>query len=303
MFNFYKVFCDSAVLWQYGLQDPATPIAEGIIRFHHDLIFILVFVVCFVSWILFRTLYHFSYKPNQEASIVVHGTVIEIVWTLIPAVLLMIIAVPSFALLYSVDEVVDPSITLKVIGHQWYWSYEYSDYVANNLDQSIVFDSYMLPDDELSSGDFRLLEVDNRVVLPINTHVRVVVTSADVLHSWAIPSFGVKIDACPGRLNEASLFIQRPGVFYGQCSEICGINHGFIPIAVEAIRLQDYILWVSSKLEEVLLSFNMNLSFFQIFFLFLLGLFLFKFDLKGIQKIIKIVKVFKQEFEKKSKAF
>ena len=165
--------------------------------------------------------------------------------------MLIIIAVPSFALLYSVDEVVDPSVTLKIIGHQWYWSYEYSDY-ENSDGENVVFDSYMLPDDELSVGDLRLLEVDNRVVLPVDTHVRLIVTSADVLHSWTVPSFGVKMDACPGRLNEASLFIQRPGVFYGQCSEICGVNHGFIPIAVEALKLEDYISWVASKLEEEL---------------------------------------------------
>jgi len=247
---FFFVKCDAATSWQLGLQDPATPIAEGIVRFHHDLIFILVFVVGFVSWILFRTVYLFESSGKGFAGNTVHGTTIEIIWTIIPALLLIIIAVPSFALLYSVDEVVDPAVTVKIIGHQWYWSYEYSDYETESGDESILFDSYMLPEDELSIGDLRLLEVDNRVVLPVNTHIRVIVTSADVLHSWAVPSLGIKIDACPGRLNEASLFIQRPGVFYGQCSEICGINHGFIPIAVEAVSLNDYVVWVSSKLEE-----------------------------------------------------
>jgi len=249
-FNFFY-FCDAALPWQFGFQDPATPIAEGIIRFHHDLMFILIFVVAFVSWMLYRVLFFFSFKKDVEASSVVHGTTIEIIWTLIPAFLLIIIAVPSFALLYSVDEVVDPAVTLKVIGHQWYWSYEYADYQKASEDEPLMFDSYILPEDELTVGDFRLLEVDNRVVLPINTHIRVVVTSADVLHSWAVPSFGIKIDACPGRLNEASLFVQRTGVFYGQCSEICGVNHGFIPIAVEALSLEDYVTWVSSKLEEL----------------------------------------------------
>nr|ANO44478.1 cytochrome c oxidase subunit II [Schizochytrium sp. TIO1101] len=242
-------YCDAATPWQFGFQDPATPIAEGIIRFHHDLMFIMVFVVVFVFWMLTRIVMHFNVKTNPNPSAVVHGTTIEIIWTLIPAVLLMIIAVPSFALLYSVDEVVDPSVTLKVIGHQWYWSYEYSDY-ENEDGENLVFDSYMLPDDELSLGDLRMLEVDNRVVLPVDTHVRLIVTSADVLHSWTVPSFGVKMDACPGRLNEASLFIQRPGVFYGQCSEICGVNHGFMPIAVEALKLEDYVSWVAAKLED-----------------------------------------------------
>lgn len=245
----FFAYCDAALPWQFGLQDPATPVAEGIIRFHNDLMFIIIFVVLFVSWVIFRILVLFNEDSNIKPGAVVHGTVIEIVWTIIPAVLLIIIAVPSFALLYSVDQIVDPSITLKIVGHQWYWSYEYSDY-NNDEGEGVAFDSYMLPDDELTVGDLRLLEVDNRVVLPVNTHIRLIVTSADVLHSWTIPSFGVKIDACPGRLNEASLFIQRPGTFYGQCSEICGINHGFMPIAVEGVNLVDYVNWVSVKLDE-----------------------------------------------------
>nr|AAG23676.1 cytochrome c oxidase subunit 2 [Thraustochytrium aureum] len=250
MFFYSFSYCDAALPWQFGIQDPATPIAEGIIRFHHDLMFILIFVVVFVSWILFRTILHFNDKAHPTPTSVVHGTTIEVVWTIIPALILIVIAVPSFALLYSVDEVVDPAITLKIIGHQWYWSYEYSDYHNENGD-FITFDSYMLPEDELTLGDLRLLEVDNRVVLPTNTHVRLIVTSADVLHCWTIPSFGIKIDACPGRLNEASLFIQRESVFYGQCSEICGINHGFMPICVEAVTIEDYLTWVSSKLNSI----------------------------------------------------
>ena len=166
-----------------------------------------------------------------------------------PSLILIIIAVPSFALLYSMDEIVDPSITLKAIGHQWYWTYELSDYSEND-ENSIVFDSYMVPEDDLTLGQLRLLEVDNRVVLPIQTHVRVLVTAADVLHSWAVPSLGVKCDAVPGRLNQTSIFLQRPGVFYGQCSEICGVNHGFMPIVVEGVSLDEYITWLSNKLEE-----------------------------------------------------
>lgn len=241
---------DAAVAWQLGFQDPATPVAEGILRFHHDLIIILIFVVIFVAWILIRIIIKFDSQINEKPSTVVHGTTIEVIWTLIPAVLLMVIAVPSFALLYSVDEIVDPSITLKVIGHQWYWSYEYSDYLSEN-DEYINFDSYIVPDDELNKGDLRLLEVDNRVILPVNTHIRAIITSADVLHSWTVPSFGLKLDACPGRLNEGSLFIKRQGVFYGQCSEICGVNHGFIPICVEVVSIENYVNWVCEKLEEL----------------------------------------------------
>ena len=249
---FQIAFCDAALPWQFGFQDPATPIIEGIIRFHHDLIFILVFVVVFVSWILFRTLVHFKVGSKKPSS-VVHGTLIEIIWTIVPALLLIVIAVPSFALLYSVDEVLDPSITFKIVGHQWYWSYEYSDY---NIEDDIVFESYILPEDELTIGDLRLLEVDQRVVLPVDSHIRLIITSSDVLHCWTIPSFGVKIDACPGRLNEASLFVQREGTFYGQCSEICGVNHGFIPICVEIVSIQNYIEWISAKLSDVLFLLN-----------------------------------------------
>jgi cytochrome c oxidase subunit 2 len=158
----------------------------------------------------------------------------------------MLIAVPSFALLYSLEEVIDPAITLKVIGHQWYWSYEYSDY-TNASGESLEFDSYMVPTDELEAGQLRLLEVDNRVVLPTQTHIRLLVTASDVLHAWCVPSFGVKLDCVPGRLNQVGLYIQREGTFYGQCSEICGVNHGFMPIVVEAVSLPKYIDWVSAQ--------------------------------------------------------
>lgn len=148
------------------------------------------------------------------------------------------------------DEIVDPSLTLKVIGHQWYWTYEYSDYSVSE-DGSIVFDSYMIAEDDLELGQLRLLEVDNRVVLPVQTHIRIIITAADVLHSWAVPALGIKCDAVPGRLNQTSLFLKREGVFYGQCSEICGANHGFMPIVVEGVQLDDYLNWISNKLEEI----------------------------------------------------
>lgn len=160
----------------------------------------------------------------------------------------MVIAVPSFALLYSIDEIVDPAITLKVIGHQWYWSYEYNDY-SNLFGSCINFDSYMISDDDLEEGQIRLLDVDNKLVLPINTHVRALITSTDVLHSWAVPSLGVKMDACPGRLNQVSIFIKREGSFYGQCSEICGVQHGFMPIVIEATSIENYIKWIVFQIE------------------------------------------------------
>lgn len=269
MFSFF--FCDSAQAWQLGFQDTATPIADGILRFHHDLIFILILVVVFVSWILVRILARFSYPITRKASSVVHGTTIEIIWTLVPAFLLIIIAVPSFALLYSVDEVVNPAVTLKIVGHQWYWSYEYSDLVFGR-EEAVFFDSYIVAQEDLSVGDLRLLEVDSRLVLPVCTHIRLVVTSSDVLHSWTVPSFGVKMDACPGRLNEASVFIQRPGVFYGQCSEICGVNHGFIPIAVEVLSLSEFTAWLASRVELCFLAFQ-SFFFFLLFFFCCLAMF------------------------------
>lgn len=197
---------------------------------------------------MIRTLYYFSFDTNRltdESRFVVHGTLIEVIWTVIPSLILVVVALPSFALLYSIDEIIDPSITIKVIGHQWYWSYEYSDF-QNQLG-TINFDSYMVAEEDLNLGDLRLLEVDNRVVLPVNSHTRILVTAADVLHSWAIPSLGVKIDACIGRLNETSLFILREGIFFGQCSEICGVGHANMPIVIESVKLNDYISWLSDK--------------------------------------------------------
>ena len=242
-----EIYADAAVPWQLNFQDPATPVMEGILNFHNDLMFFIVMLAVFVTFLLARCLYFFNENRNKVSSNVIHGTTIEIIWTITPAIILMIIAVPSFSLLYSVDEIINPSISLNVVGHQWYWSYEYSDYLTQDFD-SIDFDSYLIPESDLQKGQLRLLEVDNRVILPIETHVRVVVTSTDVLHCWAIPSFGIKLDACPGRLNQTSLYIKREGTYYGQCSEICGINHGFMPIVVEAVELQQYIDWISDKL-------------------------------------------------------
>jgi cytochrome c oxidase subunit 2 len=243
-------FTDAPEAWQIGFQDPATPVMEGIIDLHHDICFFMLVIAVFVLWMLTRTLYHFNETKNPVPEKIIHGTTIEIAWTVTPSLILILIAIPSFALLYSIDEVVDPAVTIKAIGHQWYWSYEYSDY--NQSDEpAIAFDSYMIPEDELELGQFRLLEVDNRVVLPVNTHIRVIITAADVLHSWAVPSLGIKCDAVPGRLNQTPLFIKREGVFYGQCSELCGANHAFIPILVEAVSLENYINWVSNKLEEL----------------------------------------------------
>lgn len=238
---------DSSSPWQMGFQDAGSPVMEGIINLHHDLMFFITFILFFVLVVLVRTLYFFNINSSNAGSgqNVVHGTVIEIVWTVLPSVILIIVALPSFALLYSIDEIIDPALTIKCVGHQWYWSYEYSDFEAQL--GTINFDSYMIPEDELEIGELRLLEVDNRVVLPVNTHIRVLITAADVLHSWAVPSLGIKLDACPGRLNQTSVFILREGVFFGQCSEICGAGHANMPIVLEAVSLNKYITWLSEK--------------------------------------------------------
>lgn len=250
---FFRLFltiapCDAAEPWQLGFQDAASPMMQGIIDLHHDIFFFLILILVFVLWILVRALWHFHSQKNPIPQRIVHGTTIEILWTIFPSIILMFIAIPSFALLYSMDEVVvDPAITIKAIGHQWYWTYEYSDYNSSD-EQSLTFDSYMIQEDDLELGQLRLLEVDNRVVVPAKTHLRIIVTSADVLHSWAVPSLGVKCDAVPGRLNQISILVQREGVYYGQCSEICGTNHAFMPIVVEAVSRKDYGSWVSNQL-------------------------------------------------------
>lgn len=260
-------FCDAPEAWQLGTQDPATPVMEGMIFFHNYLLFFLIVIGIFVCWLLFQVIVNFNENANPVAQKFTHSSTLEIVWTVIPAVLLLLIAVPSFALLYSLDEVIDPVVTLKVVGHQWYWSYEYSDYATLEGGDTINFDSYMLPTDDLgpiegsgalksvkSKNLLRLLEVDNKVVLPINTHIRLLVTAADVLHSWAVPSFGIKLDACPGRLSQTSLFIKREGIYYGQCSEICGVNHGFMPIVVKGVSVDKYINWISKKLSNLVID-------------------------------------------------
>ena len=248
---FPNVYCDAAESWQIGLQDPASPIMESMLNFHNYLMLFLIAIGFFVTWMLFQAFYLFNENLNHTPLKFTHSSLLEIVWTIFPAFVLLLIAIPSFALLYSLDELIDPSATIKIIGHQWYWSYEISDYVSLKGGESLNFDSYMIATNDLTRGAFRLLEVDQRVILPINTHIRLLVTAADVLHSWAVPSFGIKIDACPGRLSQGSLFIKREGVYYGQCSEICGSNHGFMPIVVKGVEASTYVSWVLTKLEDL----------------------------------------------------
>jgi len=240
----YFSYCDIGEPWQLNLQEPATPIAEGMFFFHNYLMFFLISIGVFVFWMLYSAFITNS-KVSSSFS---HSSILEIVWTIIPALILIFIAVPSFTLLYSLDEFSDPSITIKIVGHQWYWSYEYSDYFLQIEECTrLNFDAYMINTNDLGLGMFRLLEVDNRLLLPIKTNIRLLVTSSDVIHSWTIPSFGIKVDAIPGRLSQASLFIKREGLYYGQCSEICGINHGFMPIVVKGVNSRLFKSWFALK--------------------------------------------------------
>jgi len=252
--NILQTHCDAPEFWQLGIQDPATPSLEGMIFFYNYLMLFLVIIAFFVFYIMYIIIVSFNENSNIVAQKFTHSSILEIIWTIIPAITLLFMAIPSFTLLYSLDELIDPVITLKIVGHQWYWSYEYSDYVILEGGESLNFDSYMVNTNDLTYGSFRLLEVDNRVVLPVNMHIRLLVTAADVLHSWAVPSFGIKVDACPGRLSQASLFLKREGVYYGQCSEICGINHGFMPIVVKGVPVNTYITWITTKLENLVVA-------------------------------------------------
>nr|APT69304.1 cytochrome c oxidase subunit 2 [Hemigrapsus sanguineus] len=222
-----------------NFQDSASPLMEQLIFFHDHIMLVIVLIVTFVGYMMatlfFNTLINRYMLENQP---------IEVIWTSIPAFILIFIALPSLRLLYLLDEVNNPSVTLKTIGHQWYWSYEYSDFLQ------VEFDSYMIPSNELEMSGFRLLDVDNRTILPMNTQIRVLITAADVIHSWTVPALGIKADAIPGRLNQSSFLINRPGLFYGQCSEICGANHSFMPIVIESTSINSFLNWISLSIEN-----------------------------------------------------
>nr|APX40696.1 cytochrome c oxidase subunit 2 [Pachybrachis suffrianii] len=219
------------------LQDSASPLMEQLSFFHDHALMILVIITILVGQLMMNLMFNkFTHRYLLE------GQMIEIIWTILPAITLVFIAIPSLKLIYVLDEVNNPAITVKAVGHQWYWSYEYSDF------KNIEFDAYMIPSDEAKLFNFRLLDVDNRTVIPFNSQVRMLITSADVIHSWTIPSMGVKIDATPGRLNQVSFLINRTGLFYGQCSEICGANHSFMPIVLESISPKQFIKWISKNI-------------------------------------------------------
>ncbi len=249
----FLINCDSPAFWQTYLQEPASVSMEGILIFNKHLLFLLTVVVIFTAWLMFYAVSNFVEFNNKYNSMFVHSKELEIVWTIIPALILLILSTPSFTLLYSMDEISEPELSLKILGHQWFWSYEISDFNScQKQDQGLKYVCYMMVLDGLpktKQGYFRLLETNKRVILPTNTHLRLLVSAADVLHSWTIPSFGLKVDACPGRLNQLNLFIKRVGVFFGQCSEICGVNHGFMPIVVVSLPTLQFHHYIMTKLE------------------------------------------------------
>lgn len=224
--------------WQVGLQQSASPVMDNIIWFHDFLLYIITGIAGFVLVLLVVVMVRFNARTNPIPSRTTHNTLIEIAWTLIPIVILMFIAVPSFKLLFFQLNVPPADLTVKATGKQWYWSYSYPD------NGQFEFDSLMLKEDERKEGQPRLLAVDNEMVVPVNKTVRVITTGSDVIHSFAVPSFGIKIDAVPGRINETWFTATREGVYYGQCSELCGKNHAFMPIAVRAVSEQAFSAWV-----------------------------------------------------------
>ncbi len=239
--------CDAPRPWGLYFQDSATPQMEGLVELHDNILFYLVIILFGVGWILASIVKNYSYKVAPIShKYLNHGTLIELIWTITPALILILIAFPSFKLLYLMDEISDPAMSVLAEGHQWYWSYQYPDFL-NNDEEFIEFDSYLVPESDLEDGALRMLEVDNRVILPELTHVRFIVTAADVIHSFACPALGIKCDAYPGRLSQVSVLINREGTFYGQCSEICGILHSSMPIVIQAVSIEKFLAWLEDQ--------------------------------------------------------
>nr|ATD86004.1 cytochrome c oxidase subunit II [Centrotus cornutus] len=216
------------------MQDSVSPIMEQLMLFHDHAMMIVIMITMMVSYIIMMILLN-----KLTSRMMLENQTLELIWTLMPAITLIFIAMPSLRILYLIEESMKPMMTIKIIGHQWYWSYEYSDFME------IEFDSYMKPTINLEKGEFRLLDTDNRMIIPFNFMIRVLTTSSDVIHSWTIPSAGIKIDASPGRINQGNMILNRPGIYYGQCSEICGSNHSFMPISMESINIKSFMNWIN----------------------------------------------------------
>jgi cytochrome c oxidase subunit II len=244
MNKYSNYYCDAPRPWGTYFQDSGSPQMEALVELHDNIMFYLIIILFAVGWIIASILRKYvNNKSRISNKYLNHGTLIELIWTITPAFILILIAFPSFKLLYLMDEVTDPNMSVVVEGHQWYWSYQYPDFL--NMDNDFIeFDSYLVPESDLEDGALRMLEVDNRIILPELTHVRFIVTAADVIHSFACPSLGIKCDAYPGRLSQVSVLINREGTFYGQCSEICGILHSSMPIVIQSISLEKFLIWL-----------------------------------------------------------
>ena len=230
--------------WQLGFQDAVTPVMHDINTFHNWMLGLITVIACFVLLLLVYVMVRFNAKANPTPSKTTHNTLIEVIWTVGPILILLAIAVPSFRLLYLQREIPQADMTVKAIGNQWYWSYEYPDH------DDLAFDSLMVEDADLQPGQPRLLATDNDVVVPVNKTVRVIVTASDVIHNWAMPSFGIKMDAIPGRLNETWFRAEKVGVYYGQCSELCGIRHAYMPITVRVVSEEEFASWLVEAKEQ-----------------------------------------------------
>ena len=239
LFLTVEVFADQPKDWQLGFQNPASDGMRDIVNFHNNLLLpIIIAISVFVLFLMLYACVKFRASANPNPSKRTHNVTVEILWTLIPCLILIVMAVPSFKILYKQDTIPKADLTIKAVGYQWYWGYEYPD-------ENIIFDSYMIEEKDLRAEQPRLLTVDNEVVVPVNKVVKVLITANDVLHAWALPSFGVKRDAVPGRINETWFKAEEEGTYYGQCSELCGIKHAFMPITVRVVSEEDYAEWLT----------------------------------------------------------
>jgi cytochrome c oxidase subunit 2 len=235
----FELYGKQATDWQLSFQNPATDLMGSVVGLHNIILIVMTLVTLFVLFLLFYVSFRFSAKRNPIPSTTTHNTVVEVLWTAIPIVILVVLAIPSFKLLYQQEKSENYDMTVKVIGHQWYWEYEYPDH------GDFYFESYMVQEQDLEEGDLRLLTVDNPLVIPANKNIQILITAGDVLHSWAVPSMGLKTDAVPGRLNETWVNVKEPGIYRGQCSEICGSGHGFMPVVVKVLPEREFMAWAN----------------------------------------------------------
>lgn len=238
--------------WQYTFQEAASPVMERLTSLHDYLLIVITAIVVFVMVLLLYIIVRFNRRANPVPSKVTHNTLLEIVWTTVPVLILVTIAIPTFKLIYYMDRTEEADMTLKVVGHQWYWHYQYPD------QGGFEFDSYIVEDEDLKPGQVRLLEVDNRIVVPVNATVRVLGTGADVIHNFAVPALGVKMDVVPGKLNETWFRATKTGTYRGQCSELCGVRHGFMPIVIDVVTQEEFDAWVNKAQDKFSAVTNQN---------------------------------------------